>query len=95
MRIETNFTNKIKLVYNFVFKNKNIRIMTCGSCGNTNIVPISNSMEEPYVTNNINADILFIQFSKCNNCGAVCKELQLWNKNGNVKELDKNVIIKN
>ena len=88
MRKNTNFIKRIKVGCNFILKKKNARVMTCGNCGTTDLISISNALEEPFESKNIKADLLYVQFSKCRNCGAVCKEIQLWNNSGNVKELD-------
>jgi C4-type Zn-finger protein len=91
MRIKKNLLKRLKIAIQFIFINKNARIMTCGSCGKTDLIPISNSLEIPFMNEDIKADEMCIQFTRCRSCGAVCKEIQLWNNSGNVNELDKAV----
>lgn len=88
MRIRKGFFKRVKIAIGFIVKRKNARIMTCGNCKGTDLIPISNAFEDTLTTEKIKADLLFIQFSKCRKCGAVCKEMQLWNHSGNVKELE-------
>jgi ribosomal protein S27AE len=95
MRNNFNFLKRFKKGILFIVKKQNARIMTCGKCGSTNIIPISNSINKPFNNNNIKADSMYVQFSICKKCGAVCKEFQLWNYSGNIRELDSTVNIKN
>jgi hypothetical protein len=85
---KSSFFKRLKVGIVLIFKKKNARIMTCGKCGGTNIIPISNSLEQPFASDNIKADLMYLQFSKCNDCGAVCKELQLWSFEGKAEDLD-------
>lgn len=85
---KNNFLKRFKVGIDLAFKKKNARLMTCSNCDSTDIMPISNSLEEPFSTKEVKADMMYIQFSKCRKCGAVCKEIQLWNHLGNVGELD-------
>jgi CO dehydrogenase/acetyl-CoA synthase alpha subunit len=88
MRNKSAFIKRFMIGMNLAFRKKNARIMTCGNCNSTDLIPISNALEEPFSTENIKADLMYVQFTKCRKCGAVCKELQLWSNSGNVYDID-------
>jgi hypothetical protein len=85
---ENNFSRRLKAGMSLIFKKKNAMIMVCEQCGGTNIVPISNALQIPFTVKDVKSDIAYLQFSKCSKCGAVCKELQLWNFGGKAEELE-------
>lgn len=95
MRNKTSLLKRVKIGIGFVIKKKNARVMNCGNCGGTDLISISNALEQPFIGEDIKADLLYIQFSKCRKCGAVCKEIQLWSNSGRVEVLDNKIKVNN
>lgn len=87
MRLKSGLTKRVKAGIALIFFKRNARIMVCGHCGSTFIVPISNSIEEPYSDDKRKIDQYYAQYSLCKSCGAVCYEIQTWNYSGNIDEL--------
>lgn len=87
---------RIKVAYRFVRYGKgNVRIMTCGKCGSMLVKGISeNSIEDTYIRDGVHVDLLWSEYSQCIKCGAVCKEIQMWNFEGNPQKIDKDLIVK-
>ena len=77
--------DRVKIAYRFIRYGKGCaRIMECGKCGSVIIVPIS---EEPL-------DQVWSEYVQCCKCGAVCKEIQLWNFAGDPLGIDKDLTVK-
>lgn len=88
--------DRVKIAYRFVRYGKgNVRIMTCGKCGNAIISPISeHPSESEYIREGKHIDLVWSEFSQCRNCGAVCQEIELWNFEGNPAKIDNSIMIK-
>lgn len=83
LRNKSTLLKRIKIAIDFIVKYKNARVMTCGNCGSTNIIPINKASEDEAEDTEKNVYIIYTQYSKCRKCGSVCKEIQLWSKDGN------------
>ena len=75
-----NLKDRLYAAYNLIRYGKGkIRCMTCGKCGSIIIKSIS---KKP-------AEIEWIdETHQCRKCGAVCKEIQMWNFEGDVYKVD-------
>lgn len=63
--------------------------MTCGKCGSIIIKSISEKPAEIKWIDEIHqVDQMWIDLVKCRKCGAVCKEIQMWNFEGDVYKVD-------
>ena len=86
---------RLKVAYNLVVYGKGkVRLMTCGKCGGITIVPISlKPYESDYSEDGLHVDLVWIEFTRCLKCGAVCQEIQMWNFAGNPEKLNKNITV--
>ena len=86
---------RIKIACNFVIYGKGlVRIMTCGKCGKQTIVSITQkSFESTYIKGDKHIDLYWSDFNQCLKCGAVCKEVQMWNFEGKAEKIDNNITV--
>lgn len=88
--------DRMKIAYRFIRYGKGCsRIMVCEQCGSVIIVPIS---EEPLkyklINDKTHVDQVWSEYVQCCKCGAVCKEIQLWNFAGDPLGIDKDLTVK-
>lgn len=90
---ENTILNRIKIALNFIIYGKGlVRIMTCGKCGKQTIVSITEKpFETQYIQDDKHIDMYWVDFNKCLKCGAVCKEIQMWNFEGDPTKIDDNI----
>lgn len=70
---------RLKIATLFVLKkhSKNIQVMTCGMCGGTNIIPVTDPEEGCKEKDNEKV-YTWGRAWMCEKCGAVCYEVQQW-----------------
>lgn len=92
----SNLWDRIKISYNLIrYGRGNIRVMTCGKCGSIFIRPISeHPAEEEYIHGDKHIDSVWSEFNQCMKCGAICKEIQLWNFEGDPLKIDSTLVVK-
>lgn len=92
MRVNT-LLQRIEIAFNFIIYGKGkARVMSCGKCNSIAIVPITKKpFESSYIENGKVIDVYWSEFNKCLKCGAVCKEVQMWNFAGDPAKLDDNI----
>lgn len=85
-----NLKDRLYAAYNLIRYGKGkIRCMTCGKCGSIIIKSISKKPAEIECIDEIHqVDQMWIDLVKCRKCGAVCKEIQMWNFEGDVYKVD-------
>lgn len=88
--------DRIKIAYRFIRYGKGCtRIMKCGKCGSVIIVPISEKpLEDKLINDKMHVDQVWSEYVQCCKCGAVCKEIQLWNFAGDPLGIDKDLTVK-
>ena len=85
---KNNFLTKLKIASRYLLDRKHSSlVMTCENCGSALIRPISKGTAKPWIDNAIHADMTWTQFVQCEKCGAVCREVQLWNYAGDYTKL--------
>lgn len=85
---KNNFLTKLKIASRYLLDSKHSSmVMTCENCGGALIIPISKGTAKPWIDNVIHADMTWTQFVQCEKCGAVCREVQLWNYAGDYTKL--------
>lgn len=78
----------MKIASNYLFDRKNsAQVMICENCGSALIKPISKGTAKPCIDNAVHADMTWTQFMQCEKCGAACREIQLWNYEGDCTKL--------
>lgn len=69
--------------------------MTCEKCGSILITPISDSPGEcEIIDEERHIDKAWTEYIQCRKCGAVCKEVQFWNFDGDPLKIEKDLKIK-
>lgn len=88
--------SRIRAAYNIVrYGRGHFRMMTCGKCGSIIIHRISeNEVNTNFFKDGYQIDQVWSEFSQCQKCGAVCKEIQLWNFDGDPLKIDKEITVK-
>ena len=51
-------------------------------------------MNTNFIKDGYQIDQVWSEFSQCQKCGAVCKEIQLWNFDGDPLKIDKEITVK-
>lgn len=92
MRINT-LLKRIQIAFNFVvYGHGKARVMSCGKCDSISITPITKEpFKSTYMENGKVIDCYWSEFTKCLKCGAVCKEVQMWNFAGEPEKLSDNI----
>lgn len=85
-----NLKDRLYTAYNLIRYGKGkIRCMSCGKCGSIIIKSISEKPAEiEWIDEKHQVDQMWIDLVRCRKCGAVCKEIQMWNFDGDVYKVD-------
>lgn len=78
---KNNLLLRVKIAIQFIFQNKNGRIMTCGRCGSINIRPLADSEKDEKIhteLENKGVRRIWSQINICQNCNATVIERQFW-----------------
>lgn len=76
---KNNLLLRVKIAIQFIFQNKNGRIMTCGRCGSINIRPLADSEKDEKIhteLENKGVRRIWSQINICQNCNATVIERQ-------------------